>query len=381
MLTEPEIKELEEKNIGFQFLHDPRQMRSGAVLFLQWCLAPQAAMYMRENEVRNAKVFITSVSPNGNETRVVASFASSPQVFLEFYRSGTHIVWGTVVWGDEVREAEKLFLVKAVRYSYMHSLERVVRYKHCQSFGHAEISVEVSANFFAPEPSAWEKWYINLWFKDPAWDQCGLRKQRAVAYFVQTPILAIWIPYLLLVRLVIALWFSFFLARREVPWMAVLQPFEYRTGSLWDDSSGYMADRYGAWVLYEKDGKPRKSQAFLWPLVPLTQVPFLLFSLFITAAFVGLSWGNFVLVHAVVLACVITIPFVFPMFADVLLSGLERTAQVSAQRRMDRAYNDLLCTTAPPVGGLRTTRRGVVNTVVLAFHSAKASVCRPVARG
>lgn len=47
------------------------------------------------------------------------------------------------------------------------------------------VSVEVPAQAFAPEPSEWEKTWVNLMFGDKCVDQCQFRRRRIFAYTIQ----------------------------------------------------------------------------------------------------------------------------------------------------------------------------------------------------
>jgi hypothetical protein len=45
-------EELNETNIGFRFLYNQDQTENSALLFIQWCLAPQVTELLCKEEVR-----------------------------------------------------------------------------------------------------------------------------------------------------------------------------------------------------------------------------------------------------------------------------------------------------------------------------------------
>lgn len=59
----------------------------------------------------------------------------------------------------------------------------------------------------------------------------------------------------------------------------------------------------------------------------------------------------------------------------------EEAAELVSTKVLTELYSELACTIAPENGGLRATRKGFVNKVVLGYHNLKANHCRPVALG
>lgn len=360
-----DLDELKEANVGFRFLFNKKQAQSGAMMFLQWCLAPQVIQHMKDIGVTDAKVFITMRNPHGRETRHVVSLAS-PQEFLEFHCPGKHEISGTVVWGSELKRMRGYFLKKNSRHHYENEVGWVLR--QVGSFGKAEMSVEVHDGFFAPEMSPWMEWYVNLWFGEPSWDECETRRRKTIALLVQTPLLAMWIPIVFTIRLIYALLVGGVLLRKDVPWGAVVRPFFYDFVDIWDNS--------------ERRWEEEPVKRLL--LVPMNQILLVATSIVISTIIVSYTTLSFLVLPAVYAAIVISI--VAPNS-----SRFERWFNESFQRYMDelkerlraealnRSYSELLCTTAPADGTLRIKRQGFKNNVVLAFQDFKARVCRPTA--
>lgn len=360
-------EELKEPNVGFKFLFNKKQAGSGAVLFLQWCLAPQVIQFLKENKVADAKVFITVQNPHGRETRYTASLAS-PQEFLEFHCPGKHEISGAVIWGDHLNRASKYFLEKSERRHYQWSLEKSVSNNGCESFGKAEMSVEVPSGFFAKEMSPFMSWYVNLSFGEPSWDECETRRRKLFAFTAQTVALAVWIPYTFMMRLIFVLFVWGVLLRKDVPWEAVVRPFFYDTRDIVNRSE----------MRWEEEPVKRLI------LVPSNQIIMIVVSIVISSIIV--DWTE---ISFLVLPIVYAIVVIFLVALN--SSWLEKWFEVDFKRYMvereerlraealNRSYHELLCTTAPADGTLRLKRRGFKNNVVLAFQDFKSRVCRPTA--
>lgn len=273
-----------------------------------------------------------------------------------------------VVWGDYLKSASNFFLRKIGRHGYEFDRDQVVEIGDCTTFGKAEMSVDVLDGFFAPEMSPWMSWYVNLWFGEPAWDECEIRRRRLIAYTVQVPLVAVWVSTIFVVRLVYASLISGVLLRKNVPWEAVVRPFVYDTADIW----------------YQSDRRWEGNHVRRLILVPSNQLMMIAVSVLISILVVGLTGLSF-LVFPVVYAVIVT-------FSVVLVSSwLEKWFENNFKRYMaereerlraealDRSYSELLCTTVPADGTLRTKRQGFKNNVVITFQDFKSRVCRPAA--
>jgi hypothetical protein len=363
------LEELAERNVGFRFLCNRDQAGSSAMLFLQWCLAPQVVKRLKDAAVTDARVFVTVTDPHLRETRYVFPL-TSPQELIEFHCPGTHIVSGAVVYcpvknaRDAKRStgwAAKKFLKKDGRYSYEYGLDGAISYNDCELFGEAYLPVEVADGFFAPPLSAREDWWINLWFGEPAWDQCEIRRRRMIAYTVQPIPVAAWAIFLFLLRFVVAFYASVMELRKGVPWSVLVHPFSAKT----DDIRGDSTERW-------------KGRPFANLLKPINQIFWFAFALFVSRPVMMVTgWPP---------GMAIVFCYIILMGAVVALIGgsswLDKLPQPELdQEDLDRLYADLYCTTVPQGDALRAKRRGLANNLVLRFHDFKASVCRPTARG
>jgi hypothetical protein len=288
------------------------------------------------------------------------------------------------VWArDEVNlhRAERDFLLKVMRGLWKYDLDEVILRANCDSFGNARIEVEVEAGFFAPQLSPLESWYINLWHGEPAWDECEILHRRVLAYVVQTPLLLVWIPLYTLLRLVWAVMLVVFLTERGVSWSAVWRPFSYTFGQIFPVEEGERR----SWLCHDKDGNERWGKPVLEVFMPIALSVISVGALMLAWALSKVtgeefSWLMLWRAYAGILFGAVV--------GNAIRHHLDKNAaerrRLREERRkkeiLDYVYNDLLCTTAPPLGP-RTTRPGFVAKATLAYHRAKAAVCRPVAAG
>src|ERR1700722_4777297 len=68
----------------------------------------------------------------------------------------------------------------------------------------SQLSIDVPAGIFAPEPAQWEKNLVNHYFRDKVVDQCSFRRRRIFAYSLQ-PIMALLFIFLTIIILIAGL--------------------------------------------------------------------------------------------------------------------------------------------------------------------------------
>lgn len=358
------IREFDEKNTALRFLANLDQLQSGAMLRLQWCIAPQVVEYLRKEQIKGAQLFITITDPRGREKRLVRPL-TSPQELIEFHCPGAHKISGTVVWGPQVQKSTEEFLKKCDRYQYEHYLENSVNRYACSSFGEAELQAKVADGFFAPKMAPWMDWWVNLWFGD-AWDGCEIKRRKVIAFTIQPMLLALWIPFIALVRLFIAFFGSVILLREGVDFRPVIHPFAM-------DNQDVLRYDQRRWV-----DKPVRRLL----LVPSSQFGMMFTALMLMSIFellFGYSIHVFVVWYVIVLAVAVVLT---TDLVDQIQKQKHKKAGKDAAEEMYKRYypDELLCTTVPCDGTLRPKRQGFTNTVVLAYQELKARTCKPLAR-
>lgn len=142
---------------------------------------------------------------------------------------------------------------------------------YAKTFGYAKTFLQVADGYFAKEPSAWEKWWVNLWFGgEAAHDQCHFRRRRLVAYTLQPPLVALFIATTTTVRALIALFFSLF-GRRGVDYAAIVHPFNNEIHDVYRNAESDKETSKSVFV-YDTEGNKRPLGTLWWwftPAVPL----------------------------------------------------------------------------------------------------------------
>ena len=377
-VTVLDIEALKLPNVGFKFLASRGVDDSSAVLLLQWCIAPQLieVLKRRKEEGKSAYVFVVVKDSHDEEKRYVFNI-SSPQELIEFHCSGQHKISGyVVVRNRSLKDVSHDFLKRHNRHLYDREAARVIDDLHTSILGEAEMSVDVADGFFTPEMSAWQEWWVNLWFGEPAWDECGLRKRKWIAYTVQLVAVGVWASFLALVRLLYAFWAGVLFLRKDVPWEAIVRPFVYDTNDIWLQSSRRW--KQGSYKNY---------------LTPVVAIPIAVvavgFALFLLLPLIFFSVDNPIVgaFFGLIAVSIVLVRKHFPGATSKKLESWESTfhhwgsQEVFKKSQVDeRMYSDLSCTMAPIDGSARARRRGLTPNVILAYHRLKVRVCRPIAR-
>ena len=100
----------------------------------------------------------------------------------------------------------------------------------------AEIAVVVPTGVFAPEPSEWEKRWVNLWYVNEPLNQCQFRKRRITAYTIQPILVALWLiakPIICIVAGIFCLLLWADIAVKELDWRPLFHPWRYKTEMFW----------------------------------------------------------------------------------------------------------------------------------------------------
>ncbi len=417
-------------NTSLRFVFDEKQQQTSAQVLLQWCIDPQLVAFLRENTIKDPFLFICVTSPSGREERRIVSLWSM-QELIQFHRPGMHTVYGRVLWGHESLAAmRKKYLKMWNRFEYENEIALVQ--KRQSSLGHAELKLEVPKDFFAKELSAWEKWWLTLWLGE-LWDECNIRRRRAFAYFIQGPLVLVWLLISFLVRFAIAGTLSGLLLERKINWRAVVHPFEYDVEDVWgkwDGSRSFWHKAFGSRILYNAEGRRRPPvMHLLWFVFPFFHA-----TLFVSVTAVALTvdapllemvkWHFLIfggiLVLAALFAAITTIVASIGIFWEsvkrektagktsegqqavgilpswltkagswfyrMLNTPVDRLGNYVARRadeRTERLYQSLQCDTVPE-SGLRPIRAlpvPVTQRARLLYQQAKSKVCKPMARG
>ncbi len=255
-----------------------------ATIPVRWCLHRKELEQLQQKDVKCPYMFIV-VKNGGKEERYLVPMDQMLE-YVQFHRPGEHTLQAVVVWHyeDNIHHMKNFLLGSRSRGEYKFDVLDPDGKLGNAAFGGSyrrleeadELTVTVPAEFFAKEPSKFERWWVNLWFEYPAIDQCHFRKRRMVAYnpLVQPPLVLIWIVFTTLIRTFVA-GILLILGIRRINFKPIVHPFKYKM----DDIEKHM--EVGNSVFWRsKDGKK-----YPWYVRILTPPFFLAF----LAIFIGIG--------------------------------------------------------------------------------------------
>lgn len=223
-----------------------------ATIPIRWCLAPEEIAALRYEKVADPYLLLITVHKKKDVDRQLVPL-DQMMTYLSFNHPGENTVFATVVWHDTKAELKK-WCLDGDKYGnwetlfYDQETDSLVK----GDLGKTRMTVNVSSQFFAKEPPAWEKWWTNLWFEREPRDQCQYRRRRMVAYSIQPPLVLLFITIITMFRALAAAFWFVFRTRTKINFEAVVRPFKFESNDVW-----YHA-RYGRNFYKEnKDGKER----------------------------------------------------------------------------------------------------------------------------
>ena len=175
---------------------------SGGSVAVAWCLDHEVLNELAKKGVVDPQVIIV-VAPTKNyhlskESRKVVPLKDL-MTYIECRASGKNKIYGLISM-RQAKEAREHYLAKedgAYRNNVLdydgetyssrllgvedeYDIEKKT-YKYLSP----PLEIEVPKGVFAPEPSAWEKSWVNHFFRQKVVDQCDFRRRRLFAYLVQ----------------------------------------------------------------------------------------------------------------------------------------------------------------------------------------------------
>lgn len=355
-------------------LHSP-------VAAVRWCVDKNAVNKLKEWGVRNPHMLFVIARENDNEFRQVDQKVvplDQAMEYIEFHSGGKHRIFGCLVWGDTkelIRYFGRYHHHKALLVDSKGDFHKPSDHSHSDlDFG--SVDVVVPDGYFAKEPAAWEKWWVNLWYESKPVNQCHFRRRRLLAYSIQPLVVLGYVlcrTSLSLAHILVLL----LIGTRKIQYQAIFHPFIY---DRWDAAP----DKLSSVFLENSSGVERHPIYFL--SIPLVQLVIL--------GLLGLvSWGLHKLglsIGSVLLwLLVINVVVVFAAIVVNMLGGLDKLfpAETEEQRlarkkleleRLYAEYQDMVCSGVPlqpSVSSLPSQRR----TFYLRFMEFKSKVCLPFA--
>jgi hypothetical protein len=212
---------------------DPDQ--ADATLPIRWCIHRSVIDRLKEKRdrygqcIRPFLLICVLKEVMGRKKEVERKLVPLTHImeFLTFYSPGEYTVRAFIVWSSKGDRAElaNYFLTKQDVHTFRNELFDYIGEEpqfdltepSClwdsdgRRFEMGEVRVQVSEEFFAPEPPKWVKRIVNSQFMNslsskPA-DQCAFRRKAILAFTIQPLCLAVWLPLRLVIMIAVFLFF------------------------------------------------------------------------------------------------------------------------------------------------------------------------------
>lgn len=303
--------------------------------------------------------------------------------YIEFRSPGKHRIFGCLVWSDYPKEQDAKATIgyyfghKSCLVSSEGDFHKPFSTHSHWDLDYGSVDVVVPDGYFAKEPAAWEKWWVNLWYESKPVNQCHFRRRRLLAYSLQPPVVLGYVlcrTFLSLAHVLVLLLCGI----RKIQYKAIGHPFIYNR---WDATPKKLSSIF----LENSSGVKRHPLSFL--SVPLVQLVILGLLVLINWGFhkLGLSIGSVLL-----WLFAINVVVVFAAIVINMLGGLDKLfPQETEEQRLARKklelerlyaeYQDIVCVGAPlrpDISSLPSKRR----TVYLRFKEFQSNVCLPFAK-
>ena len=229
------------------------EIQSGSVP-VRWCVEREELEELKKRGVLDTYILLVVVPLEGMgrsyaESRYLVKLDQMME-FITFYRPGRHKIFGAIVWDGNESEMKKIFLSRSDKgvfkmelYDYWASFKSELdNFRSClsrwwnRSIGLTEIEVMVPKEVFAKEPPKWEQKWVNMFFKEPAKNQCEYRKRRIFAYTVQPPFVilfgGVYVVAVCLFRFLVVL-FLLLCGTRGINFRPIIHPIKMENRDIW----------------------------------------------------------------------------------------------------------------------------------------------------
>ncbi len=350
-----------------------------SVIPLRWCVCKEALDELKQAEAKNIYLLIVVTSRSSKKEIRKLVPIDKLMAYIQFERPGIHTINAAVVWVNEkifLNHMKDYFLSQESRGVYRRFVTEssglLVKEKDlCSSFynvhskGRASLSIDVSKEFFAPEPRLWLKWWGNLWHKYPPVDQCDFRKRLGIAFSLKPFAALIYIPAMFLIRSIVAL-FMLLCGFRGINFRPIVRVFKYKTLHVTLDTKGSV---FSGWK---------------WSLSPIFILAFglVLYSLniFLPESRDLNIWRTIIPAIAVISVLLCALSFLLVTLFGPLFGNLETRWE---KRVFESHWRKMYASVACPGTSLRASIKALPwhrITLSLLFRATKRRVCKPYAQ-
>lgn len=354
-------------------------VEGNAVVPIRWCLSKVGAKALAAFKVLDPYVLIIVWNETRRRERRYLAKLGEPMRLVEMTGPGRNTVYATIVWKDpgSDKEVHDRFLSRdgsGYQTTVLNSKKQLDTSKLRCTFGADTSEVVVPEKYFAHEPAAWERAWVNRWFRTKPVDQCAFRKRRILAYSFQPIAVLVCMLSKMLAGGPTALFMQWGRGWKGVSWKPVVMPWRHPFREIWQNHKSsiffdhfylipfslitLLIEGFIAFVI-QTSGKVNH----FWPLMGWVKY-FLFFTLALYAlmGLIGVFW-----------AVTGSIGWVRRWIEK----QAEKDAEAARARlaAMADPYADLYCT-ANLEASLDALPPGK-KTLYLRFQALKAQVCRP----
>ncbi|MFA5886523.1 MAG: hypothetical protein WC863_01940 [Patescibacteria group bacterium] len=244
-----------------------------ATLAIRWCLEDEEISALRELVITDPYILFVVVHKHENVDRKLVRL-NELMVFLPLNNPGDNTVFATIVWHKTKKKLDEWCLERNKYGCYKTDFYDIEddSLRH-GDLGKTRMEVNVSSEFFAKEPPAWEKKWVNLWFGGKrARNSCDYGKRRMLAYSVQPIPVLVFIVFITIFRFLAAAFWILIRTKTKVDLRPIIHPFKYESDDVW-----FYATSARNFYEKDKDGKDRATAVWLYHPVTIIVMAVVLF--------------------------------------------------------------------------------------------------------
>jgi hypothetical protein len=235
---------------------------------VRWCVDRATLKGLEDKGIRFPYILLVvrNSKTKWREERMLVPFEDFLK-YVSFSRPGENLIHAFLIHADEGFDRTRKQVARRLEYMFVarHAGSYMTTFFDSEGkpFDHPKdlnivaltsVSITVARELFAPEPPAWEKHWVNLWFgRTRPHNQCDYRHRRLVAYTIQPPCMFAWVILNYIVFGICAL-ISVLLGRFDLSWG------KFRPDQIGDVGEGLDLED-ASWFA--------KKRLYLWPLTPI----------------------------------------------------------------------------------------------------------------
>ena len=224
---------------GIKLIIENRTEAQEPSVMLRWCVQPEIVEELKRRKIADPYLLIYIKECETGRARTILVPLLQLAQLVHFYIAGDHKVYARIVWPYKDKSNDDRGVVKegfshrfrgSIDFRWQEGANNVyMAVDTKETIGYDHTDIRVAGGFFAKEPAAWEKWWVELWHhENSSRDICHFRKRRLLAYSLQPPLVFLWIVFITCIRILIA-GYHLSMCHRGIRFKAIFRPFKYKT--------------------------------------------------------------------------------------------------------------------------------------------------------